>query len=121
MPRGAAMARGWTPQSAARPPPSKEMQWAAASQTTSSPGRVSVPRQTWLAMVPEGTKRPASLPSSSATVACSRLTVGSSPKTSSPTSARAMAARMASVGLVTVSERRSMGVTRFSSSGGRRC
>ena len=39
---------------------------------------------------------------------CSALTVGSSPKTSSPTSAAAMAARMASVGRVTVSLRRSI-------------
>ena len=36
------------------------------------------------------------------------MTVGSSPKTSSPTSASAMARRIAGVGLVTVSERRSM-------------
>ena len=40
--------------------------------------------------------------------ASSRLTVGSSPKTSSPTSASAMARRMAGVGRVTVSERRSI-------------
>ncbi len=37
------------------------------------------------------------------------LTVGSSPKTSSPTSASAIARRIAGVGLVTVSERRSIG------------
>ena len=40
---------------------------------------------------------------------CSRFTVGSSPYQSSPTSAAAIAARMASDGLVTVSERRSIG------------
>src|SRR5215470_3425721 len=48
------------------------------------------------------------MPSSSATRACRRLTVGSSPKTSSPTSARAIASRIAGVGRVTVSERRSI-------------
>ena len=41
--------------------------------------------------------------------ASSALTVGSSPATSSPTSAAAIAARMAGVGLVTVSLRRSIG------------
>ena len=40
--------------------------------------------------------------------ASSSLTVGSSPKTSSPTRASAIARRMAAVGWVTVSERRSM-------------
>src|SRR5581483_6029302 len=44
----------------------------------------------------------------SAAISCKRLTVGSSPKTSSPTSAFAMASRISGVGLVTVSERRSM-------------
>src|SRR5271154_4857100 len=39
---------------------------------------------------------------------CSALTVGSSPYWSSPTGARAIAARMSSDGSVTVSERRSM-------------
>ena len=43
-----------------------------------------------------------------ATRSSRRLTVGSSRKTSSPTSARAMASRMAAVGRVTVSERRSI-------------
>src|SRR6266508_4641330 len=45
------------------------------------------------------------------------LTVGSSPYQSSPTSASAMARRIASVGLVTVSERRSIGLTRPEYSG----
>src|SRR5207237_6516414 len=39
--------------------------------------------------------------------ASSRCTVGSSPQTSSPTSARAMASRISGVGSVSVSERRS--------------
>src|ERR1700735_225948 len=42
-------------------------------------------------------------------MSCSRLTVGSSPNRSSPTSALAMALRMACDGLLTVSERRSTG------------
>src|SRR5579875_927877 len=59
-------------------------------------------------MVPDGTNRAASLPSSPAMRSSKRLTVGSSPKTSSPTSAVCMAARIAGVGRVTVSLRRSM-------------
>src|SRR3990172_3740917 len=73
----------------------------------------SSPRAQWLRtaarfpIVPDGTNKAASLPSRSAANACSRLTVGSSRKTSSPTSARAIASLMAGVGWVTVSERRS--------------
>src|SRR5690349_15625422 len=59
-------------------------------------------------MVPDGTNTAASLPSNSATRSSRRLTVGSSRKTSSPTSAACMAARMAAVGFVTVSLRRSI-------------
>ena len=59
-------------------------------------------------MVPDATKRPASFPSRAAARSSSALTVGSSPKTSSPTSASAIARRIAGVGLVTVSERRSI-------------
>ena len=54
-------------------------------------------------------ERPASLPSSAATRACSSLVSGSSPYWSSPTGAAAIAARIAGVGRVTVSERRSIG------------
>ncbi len=61
-----------------------------------------------LPIVPLATKTAASLPSSRAAIASSRLTVGSSPKTSSPTSAVAIASRMAGVGWVTVSLRRSI-------------
>ena len=60
-----------------------------------------------LAMVPEGTKSAASLPDTSAQRASRAFTLGSSPKTSSPKGAAIMAARIASVGIVTVSERRS--------------
>src|SRR5919201_3323694 len=59
-------------------------------------------------MVPEETKSAASLPSSWAIRSSSWLTVGSSPKTSSPTSAEAIACRIPGPGRVTVSERRSM-------------
>ena len=50
----------------------------------------------------------ASLPVIPATSASSARTLGSSPNTSSPTSARAITSRIAAVGRVTVSERRSI-------------
>src|SRR5680860_1106489 len=61
-------------------------------------------------MVPEGTKIAASLPSRADTCSSRRFMVGSSPNTSSPTSARAIAFRISASGRVTVSLRRSMGV-----------
>src|SRR5436189_903179 len=64
---------------------------------------------TSLAMTPEGIHSAASNPSVAATCRSRRRTVGSSPHWSSPTSASAMARRMAGVGRVTVSERRSTG------------
>src|SRR5438132_815573 len=73
----------------------------------SSPMPASEPRAIWFAIVPVGTHTAASLPSSAATRSCSVLTVGSSPYTSSPTSAAAIAARIPAVGRVTVSDRRS--------------
>ena len=60
-----------------------------------------------LPWVPLVTSTAASLPSISAAIASSRLTVGSSPATSSPTSAVAMAWRISGVGRVFVSLRRS--------------
>src|SRR5690606_16424711 len=62
----------------------------------------------WFPIVPVGTKRAASCPRSSAANSCKRWTVGSSPKTSSPTSAVDIARRIAEVGWVTVSLRRSI-------------
>src|SRR5262249_10613096 len=59
-------------------------------------------------MVPEGTYSAASFPSNRAVTSWRRLTQGSSPKTSSPTSASAMARRMPGDGFVTVSLRRSI-------------
>ncbi|CAM2195470.1 protein of unknown function [Paraburkholderia kururiensis] len=61
-----------------------------------------------LLCVPLGKKSPASLPARSAMVSCRRCTVGSSPHTSSPTSARIIAAFMPSLGRVTVSLRKSI-------------
>src|SRR5438067_7185427 len=63
--------------------------------------------QIWFDIVPDGTYSEASLPRTAATRSCRRLTLGSSPKTSSPTSAAAMAARMPALGRVTVSLRKS--------------
>src|SRR5690606_41415964 len=61
------------------------------------------------ALDPHGPNRAAATPRSSPPRASCRRSVGPSPYTSSPTSASAMARRMAGVGRVTVSERRSMG------------
>src|SRR4051794_9732070 len=61
----------------------------------------------WLPMVPDGTNSAASWPISPATRSSSARIVGSSRYTSSPTSASAMARRIAAVGRVTVSDRRS--------------
>src|SRR5213596_2570484 len=77
------------------------------SRTTSWPARVWLTTETRLPIVPDATKRPASLPIRSAATASRRLTVGSSSQTSSPTSARAIALRISGVGSVSVSERRS--------------
>src|SRR6516165_582789 len=82
--------------------------WQFRSHSISSPGRVWTLTAIWFDIVPDGTNTAASLPSRSATTSSSRLTVGSSPKTSSPTSAAFMAARMPAVGRVTVSLRRSI-------------
>ena len=68
--------------------------------------------------MPLATNRPASLPRSSAARSSRAITVGSSPKTSSPTSASAMARRIAAVGRVTVSLRRSIGRSGWSVMGG---
>ena len=91
--------------------------WPAASSMImwlSDAAIVSWPRARWpswatrLPWVPDETNKPASLPSRSAARSSRAITVGSSPKTSSPTSALAIARRIASVGRVTVSERRSI-------------
>src|SRR4051812_9148895 len=99
---------GWMAPSTAMPPPSYRYVCASWPTITSSP------RAQWLISaarfdcVPEGKKRPASMPNRSAHASCRRFTVGSSANTSSPTSARAIASRMAGEGCVTVSLRRSI-------------
>ena len=100
----------WTPAFAPPPPASCQTACASRETITSSPGRVSDRRTIWLAIVPVGSQSAASLPSSSALRSWSRFTVGSSPNSSSPTSAAAIAARIPADGRVTVSERRSIGV-----------
>ena len=90
-------------------PPASQSAWCDPAAAMIWP-----PRGTWastltrLPIVPLATKRAASLPSSSAARSWRALTVGSSPKTSSPSSASAIARRMAGLGRVTVSDRRSM-------------
>ena len=79
----------------------------ASPTITSSPGRQCSSSAIWLAIVPLGTNSAASLPRSSAARSSSARAVGSSPHTSSPTSAAAIASRIAGVGRVTVSDRRS--------------
>ena len=98
----------WTPALAAAAPASCQTAWLSSPTTTSSPGEQYSLSGSWLAIVPVGTNSPASLPSSAATRSCSSLTLGSSPNWSSPSGAPAIAARIAAVGSVTVSERRSI-------------
>jgi hypothetical protein len=71
------------------------------------PGRVSTEIASWFAIVPLAVNSAASFPRRSAASSSSRLTVGSSRYTSSPTGARAIAMRISGVGVVTVSDRRS--------------
>src|SRR3990172_3597776 len=79
-----------------------------------SPTIASVPRGqcTRVAMrllcVPLGVRSAASFPSIFAAISCNWLTLGSSPNTSSPSSADAMASRMSAEGSVTVSLLRSI-------------
>ena len=71
---------------------------ATSAAITSSPGRQCTSSAIWLHMVPEGRNTAASLPRSAATRSCRALVVGSSAFCSSPTSASAMALRMAGRG-----------------------
>ena len=123
-PRGACTVVMVTPASEAQPPTSHITRWARSSAITSSRGRQWVMRAQALPWVPLVTNSAAGLSNSSATYSSSLLTVGSSPDTSSPTSASAMARRMESVGSVMVSLRSSMGFRvigpRVCGAGGRR-
>ena len=84
---------------------------AVAPKWESTPGTFHAPRiAISLHMVPEGRKTAAAFPRSSATISCRWVTVGSSPFCSSPTSASHMNRRMAGVGRVTVSLKRSTSI-----------
>src|SRR5688572_27130556 len=95
------------PPSTAAAPSSYVTTCASAPHSSSPPGGTTSCRAIWLAIVPDGANRAASCPNRAATWFSSALTVGSSPKTSSPTAAVAIASRIAAVGRVTVSDRRS--------------
>src|ERR1700694_29113 len=73
----------------------------------SSPERALTRIPIRLPKVPLLTKSAASLPKRSAAVSWSWLMVGSSPKTSSPSAAAAIASRISGLGIVSVSERMS--------------
>src|ERR1035437_6018603 len=98
-----------TPATAPAPPASFMTTWDRLSTITSSPGRVWAASEARLPMVPLGTNTAASLPRRAAISSSSRRTVGSSPHTSSPTSASAMTRRISASGVVKVSLRRSTG------------
>src|SRR4051794_3514435 len=109
MPRSPSSSLGWTPESAETPPCSWTTTWLIRWTRISSPRRVWARTAAWFPIVPDGTYTAASLPRTRAVSASSAITVGSSPQTSSPTSASAIARRISGVGRVTVSERRSTG------------
>src|SRR3954447_20279447 len=95
------------PETAAGAPPSKRSGCVSRpSRISSPPGRMCRRIAISLHIVPEGRKTAASWPSSAATRSSSAMTVGSSRRCSSPTSARAIASRISGVGRVWVSEKR---------------
>ena len=105
MPHAPSTGHSTAPEIAAGPPASAMIGCEVRCSTTSSP-----PGPMWsrnaiaLHIVPLGRKTAASWPSRSATRSHSAVTVGSSKRCSSPTSASAMARRMAGDGRVCVSE-----------------
>jgi hypothetical protein len=101
------MPRSTTPEITPGAPCSNSTTWERDSTITSSPGLVSDLSAVSLPIVPLGTNRPASLPTSSAQCSWSEIAVGSSPQTSSPSSALAMALSISRVGRVNVSDRSS--------------
>ncbi len=107
-PRAPSSSRDETPASAAGPPPSLVYGWASRCRIISSPIRVWTLIAIALHIVPDGRKSASSLPNRSATISCNRLTVGSSRRCSSPTSASAMKARISRDGFVAVSLDRSI-------------
>ena len=99
------------PLTAAAPEVSERRTCPECSRMIESPGRVCAAMATRLHIVPVGKKIARSLPRRSAIRSWSSLTVGSAWRCSSPTSAVAIASRIASVGRVWVSENRLMIVT----------
>src|SRR5260221_290505 len=85
----------------------------SASAISSSPLRALTAIPIRLPIVPLGTKVADSLPIRRAATFRRRFAGGSSPKTSSPRSALAAAARISAEGMATVSERRSIAATRL--------
>src|SRR5918998_3122233 len=99
------------PDSADGPPASATIGWEVGCRCTASPpGRTCNRKPIALHIVPDGRNTAAGLPSSVATRSHRTLTVGSSPRCSSPTFADAMAVRIASTGRVWVSEYRLISV-----------
>src|SRR5215471_9061864 len=98
------------PPSAAAPAPSDRNRWESASVITSRPDGARASTASRLPIVPVATNTAACLPIRSAARASRRLMLGSSPKTSSPSSASAIARRMSGPGMVSVSDRRSTGL-----------
>ena len=93
------------PANAAGPPASAMIGCESRCRIASSPpGRMCRRNAISLHIVPEGRKTADSMPKSAATRAHSSVTCGSSKRCSSPTSASAMAVRMAEDGRVCVSE-----------------
>ena len=84
------------------------MMCAVSSTISSVPRRPRIASAIWFAIVAVGRYTAASCPSSAAPRSSRAMTVGSSRRCSSPTSASAIAARIAGDGLVCVSERRSI-------------
>src|SRR5712692_7717739 len=107
MPSSPRAVRGMHPAIADMEASSYKLTWLRSSQMTSLPWCVHTLMAIRFPMQPVGTNSAASFPKISAARSSNRLTVGSSPYTSSPTSASAIARRISAVGRVTVSLRRS--------------
>src|SRR3954469_16154928 len=107
MPLGVSSGCIIAPAKAAGPPASAMIRCEVRCRIASSPpGRRGGRNPLSLHIVPDGRKTAASKPSRSATRSHSAVTCGSSKRCSSPTSASAMALRMAEEGRVCVSEYR---------------
>jgi hypothetical protein len=98
-----------TPAFAAEPPVSCQASALSRAMSTWSPGRVQDAQRHLVGHRAAREEERGLLAEQRGHAICSGLTVGSSPNWSSPTGAAAMAARIAGVGRVTVSERRSIG------------